>query len=63
MLGKWKSLTTCPAWQVSSENYVGACILTADAAVAALSHVVPGVAHVCGEGARTEVQVQAMAIQ
>ena len=26
MLGKSKSLTTCPAWQVSSENYVGACL-------------------------------------
>ena len=26
MLGKSKSLTTCPAWQVISENYVSACI-------------------------------------
>ena len=25
MSGKSKSLTTYPAWQVSSENYVGAC--------------------------------------
>ena len=24
MSGKWKSLTTCPVWQVSPENYVGA---------------------------------------
>ena len=26
MSGKLKSLTSCPAWQVSSENYVGACV-------------------------------------
>ena len=24
--GKDKPLTTCPAWQISSKNYVGACV-------------------------------------
>ena len=31
MPGKSKSLTTCPAWQVSYENYVGAWVAFADA--------------------------------
>ena len=30
MSGKSKSLTTYPVWQVSSENYVGACCVFSD---------------------------------